>query len=1236
MARSPRAEKEDRRTAGYREEKQRESPGGPSSSGSAMRGSSSAADRTKSRYTQRTSSTHSRLLSSSFSSLLEGGTTKEEERSLQKGYTTRQREERRTSRRRSRSPLASPGGYHDDDGNDTRRLRDGGGERGSQGWERRGERDDDDEEQKRRRKARRHRHSSSRSRSESYGKRWHSRWQRRPPHTRDDEEEEERKREDGFSARSPYGGRDEDERRKWRRANEREDRKGGREDEEEDSSPSKHRYRVDSEDRRRDRERRERTRKLEEVVQLASTVSIQTTTLPEGSDPTSAPSSASPFLSSPPGIPPWASAPMSSGYAPPMMWGNAAPPPGAPPPPFPYSNMPIPYGDPPSGLPNYYSPPPPFYNGYSPPPPGYFSSPSPISMPSFSGASSIPPVSLSTPEGKETDEERARRAAEAQKRRERILQLHSMGIQAKGGQFMKDAAGEDLEKSSGSHPSRTSGNREGRHLPHDHSLTEEAQKTTSVEEEDPTQLIRLPSSSDGHHEDLTNAATPTATDMAADGTTDPKEAAEPVETPEVELQRLLHEEWKYLQSIGELPPAVGMSSATSAPPPRPSSSPPPPPPPPPVATPPPRNLPPPEEFIPVIPSSLLEGQFKSFFNSSTSTTAMNRDTGNGRRDGGHSQTSGTESGSSGTASSLPTGLDVGATSSAFMASPRGEHGKQDDGGKGEEKTREEGLASSSGTTATGGGASGYSGPLITLQAPKIAPEAERLAREARRAHVSNFPLDATQQQLVDFFRNLLPQIRREMTLREMKELADLLEVPPEDRLTLPPHAQTNHIDIIRDLAINTAKSKRFAFIEVNLGDIITELVNLSTAATTTGTPHPLLQYIDPKTRKAYSICIRRPRDYGVLDGVDETKVVMTGFPPTMPEDKLKEAFSQFGNVENFDVKEGFAYGEFSTRALALQCRENLHGVILANRMLVVFPLHDWLKIECQHVGIDVTIEDGDPISGKAVMERVAEEAKQDRLKKKVADTQGVLALVQEPSHTPKELMKSLLSMTMNMHDVLLHFSAFYPHLRPLYGSTQLTIYPTRVVALLNMFDDKEVEMDETYSALREEIEKEIEQYGRVDRLVIPRRVPPPRLPRPPSRDTFSSDAEYNEAMAAHEERKKAFQLEMDRYCEEQLHPVLGGYGNVYVVYHTLEEAQWAQQMLVGKQFSGRTVITSFLFEDWILTPEEIALANAQGTVSATSGTENRATNDLDPPVPSADGNSKEKPNEEDELVVDLD
>lgn len=536
-----------------------------------------------------------------------------------------------------------------------------------------------------------------------------------------------------------------------------------------------------------------------------------------------------------------------------------------------------------------------------------------------------------------------------------------------------------------------------------------------------------------------------------------------------------------------------------------------------------------------------------------------------------------------------------------------------------QKQGEETDQKAEGAAGEGTNASASAGPtlnaLMTLEAPKIAPEVERHAREARRAHISGFPPSTTQQELIDFFRALLPVIRRERTKREMEEIANALNIPQNERNEFPSNAQTTNVDVIRDLSISVAKTKKFAFIELNLADSITELVERSEQN------DPILHF-KAQDGHMYPLTLRRPRDYDILEGVDECKVVLTGFPPTIPEISLKEVFEDYGDVRNFQVKDELAYAEFPNKLEALQCREGLHGRILANRMICAFPLYDWLKVLCHQNNIDVTIEEGDPISGRALIETITAEAKKDRLEQREAITEGSLALLKDTQTDAQSLMLSLLNMKENLHTCILRLAAVYPHLRPLYGNTQVVVYPTRVLALVNLFDEEELTADETYASLKREIEKEVEKYGRVEELIVPRRLPPPKRPAQPDVSLLDTPEEKEEAMREYEEQKEQFKIEVGLYNLQAQDPIKSGYGNAYVVYHTLEEAQEAQIQLAGKLFSGRTVITSFLYEDWLLEPERCTPA---------SGGPNHSAADNQEDAPMEEGSEKIE-----EVAVDLD
>lgn len=517
-----------------------------------------------------------------------------------------------------------------------------------------------------------------------------------------------------------------------------------------------------------------------------------------------------------------------------------------------------------------------------------------------------------------------------------------------------------------------------------------------------------------------------------------------------------------------------------------------------------------------------------------------------------------------------------------------------DGGGGGSKASPASQAQAGATTGGGEGlgesaANGEAGALVLLEAPKIAPQAERYAREARRAHISGFPPFATQEELMDFFQLVMPDVRRVMTQREVQQLALAAGDDESDIRQIPVNAQTD-LDEIRSLSVSMAKTKTFGFLEVSMADIITEMIEECAK-------DPERFMFPASDGRSYAIALRRPRDYAPLSGIDESKVVMTGFPPTLPEDKLRAAFEQFGPLDKFESKGGLAYGEFQNLKDAQDCRLDLHGEVLGTRMVIVLPLYDWLKVLCVRADIDVTMSDDDPLSGKAVIENIAAEAAAaaaaaaaSAVDPLLRETQSALggapgALVLHPGTNRVDHMRELLEMAVSIPDTVFHLAHTYPHLRPLYGNHQVPIYPTPVLVLLNLFDEEELVLDSTYSQLVADIEEEVEKYGRVVELIVPRREARPRPPEQPKKaEEYDSPEEAAAAVAAYEAAKAAFAAAVDTYMERQLHPVWGGYGRVFVEYQTVDEAAHAQQQIAGKLFGGRTVITSFLFEDLLHSP----------------------------------------------------
>jgi len=100
---------------------------------------------------------------------------------------------------------------------------------------------------------------------------------------------------------------------------------------------------------------------------------------------------------------------------------------------------------------------------------------------------------------------------------------------------------------------------------------------------------------------------------------------------------------------------------------------------------------------------------------------------------------------------------------------------------------------------------------------------------------------------------------------------------------------------------------------------------------------------------------------------------------------------------------------------------------------------------------------------------------------------------------------------------------------------------TRVLQLLNMLTGEQLVDEYEYQDIYEDIQQECEKYGRILSITIPR----------------------------------------PRVTEGKLDPTIPvhGVGRIFVEYSTKDDAIKAQQMLGGRKFNNRTILTSFYDED---------------------------------------------------------
>ncbi|KNH08753.1 U2AF65-like splicing factor [Perkinsela sp. CCAP 1560/4] len=132
--------------------------------------------------------------------------------------------------------------------------------------------------------------------------------------------------------------------------------------------------------------------------------------------------------------------------------------------------------------------------------------------------------------------------------------------------------------------------------------------------------------------------------------------------------------------------------------------------------------------------------------------------------------------------------------------------------------------------------------------------------------------------------------------------------------------------------------------------------------------------------------------------------------------------------------------------------------------------------------------------------------------------------------------------------------------------------PTRILVLLNMVEENELEDDETFENLKEDMEEELERYGLLQELIITRFPPmaPSKMPNAPLNGDKKSDHRWIE-----------YERQMNEFHRNLAHPVLGFVGRIFAVYSSVQDAMNAQKNISGRKFNGRTVITSFIAERFI-------------------------------------------------------
>lgn len=296
--------------------------------------------------------------------------------------------------------------------------------------------------------------------------------------------------------------------------------------------------------------------------------------------------------------------------------------------------------------------------------------------------------------------------------------------------------------------------------------------------------------------------------------------------------------------------------------------------------------------------------------------------------------------------------------------------------------------------------------------------------------------------------------------------------------------------------------------------------------------------------QAQSLKIRRPKDYTGPDvrppsnihvpGVISTnvpdsphKIFVGGLPTYLTDDQVIELLQAFGELRAFNLvkdtgtgaSKGFAFCEYVDTALTDLACQGLNGMELGDRNLVV-----------QRASVG---------SEKKAAAITATGANVGAL-----GTGGVPSAVQKFA-----------------------------------GEGGDAGEPTSCMVMLNMVTPEELQDDEEYADIVEDIRDECTKYGAVTDV---------RVPRP---------AKESKGAAAHQWKRTQDEGAaggQDKAGERE------GVGRVYVRYAETEHCAEALKAIAGRQFGGRTVICAFLKEeDW--PRDEDGGQNADATAAQASG-----------------------------------
>eukprot|EP01012_Entosiphon_sulcatum_P032080 TRINITY_DN40829_c0_g1_i1.p1 TRINITY_DN40829_c0_g1~~TRINITY_DN40829_c0_g1_i1.p1 ORF type:complete len:764 (+),score=147.23 TRINITY_DN40829_c0_g1_i1:68-2359(+) len=513
-----------------------------------------------------------------------------------------------------------------------------------------------------------------------------------------------------------------------------------------------------------------------------------------------------------------------------------------------------------------------------------------------------------------------------------------------------------------------------------------------------------------------------------------------------------------------------------------------------------------------------------------------------------------------------------------------------------------------------------SNPLAIAVSP-LAP----VDRQSRRLYVGNPPTNTNEAELKQFFQD-------QIAIAEVQRKKIQVEAMGGDpsRIT----AQTIQVPQVVDVQLSRGDdgSKPYAFIELNSAEATTEALAL-----------------DGIRFKDCVLKIRRPRDYigdalpsSVVPGVIGTqvpdgpnKVFMGGLPLGMSEEEVKGLLQSFGQLRNFNMvrdpqtglSRGYCFFDFVDPSVTDKVISSLNTLKLGDKSLIV-----------QRANANAITAGPTTAGGMSNALVIASPTPTTSAGGAMVPAGGGVVFVPGQGHVPvppadpeRNFLSALLNLSTPL-SVAVGLMGQMPICKnlgkaaPVLTNGTIVVRTTRTLVLCNILTEEELEDDDEYDDIEQEIETEVEKYGRVLKLIIPRRYPaPPVIPAhcngvPPSpRLAIEGGERRLQIMApgmygpppraavqtpfsvmgprgpvvvwrgpAGDEATHRQKTEEAEYLEkrkewEQLmkDPLKSGVGMVFVQYITVDEAHKAQVAMAGKRFNGRTVITSFLPDDYM-------------------------------------------------------